>query len=554
MASGDSVYVAWWDARSSIIPDPFTLLYFGQIYFNRSQDGGATWLQSNVQLSREPGHVFAGVSYFGGLDIAADGQSVYVTWDESRPSEDGIFFNRSTDGGETWLPQDIPLRLSHDGAHPQIAASGDSVYMTWRSSLLGGNEIYFNRSLDRGVTWLPAAIPLDSELTSGSSGSPKIVALGKTVYVTWWSFRNALAADIYFNRSLDGGLTWLSSEIRLDSDSPREGHSAFPKIATSGDSVYVTWRDKRNDLPNIYFNRSLDRGLTWLPSDIRLDTDLPVAGNAIDPQIATSGESVYVTWMKQSNGFLDIYFNRSLDRGTTWMTTDIRLDSDLPGAGNSNNPQIAASGDSVFVTWWDDRNGDPSLETDIYFNRSSDGGLTWLPSDVRMKADLPEANKPFDPQIAASGESVYITWADSSGAYFNIPFGAQPFGEGSAGSGDLTPRLHGTDSLTLGGTFTLSITNGVGGAFGLLALGGPNSKTAIPIAGGNLLINPIDRILPLKLEGPLGAPGAGSLRINCPIPDEPALLGFNINMQALFIDPGAPGSIAWTNGVEAWIL
>ena len=26
------------------------------------------------------------------------------------------------------------------------------------------------------------------------------------------------------------------------------------------------------------------------------------------------------------------------------------------------------------------------------------------------------------------------------------------------------------------------------------------------------------------------------------------------NLQALFIDPGAVGSIAWTNGVEAWIL
>jgi hypothetical protein len=35
----------------------------------------------------------------------------------------------------------------------------------------------------------------------------------------------------------------------------------------------VTWRDTRNGRDDIYFNRSPDGGATWLIADVRLDTD-----------------------------------------------------------------------------------------------------------------------------------------------------------------------------------------------------------------------------------------------------------------------------------------
>ena len=94
-----------------------------------------------------------------------------------------------------------------------------------------------------------------------------------------------------------------------------------------------------------------------------------------------------MTWQDDRNqrGIFDIYLNRSLDRGATWLTSDIRLDTDLSGAPGSLSPQIEASGDSVYVTWVEGREDIfTGTAGDIYFNRSLDGGTTWLPSEIRL--------------------------------------------------------------------------------------------------------------------------------------------------------------------------
>ena len=47
-------------------------------------------------------------------------------------------------------------------------------------------------------------------------------------------------------------------------------------------------------------------------------------------------------------------------------------------------------------------------------------------------------------------------------------------------------------------------------------------------------------------------PGQGMLQLPSSIPNTPSLVGGNLNLQALFLDPGAPGKVAMTNGVELW--
>ncbi len=102
---------------------------------------------------------------------------------------------------------------------------------------------------------------------------------------------------------------------------------------------------------------------------IRLDTDLPLAAKSEFPQIAAFGDSVYVTWRDERNGSGGIFFNRSLDGGATWLTSDIRIDSN-PTTRGTESPQITASGDFLHVTWQDLRNDVQEIDWhDIYFNR-----------------------------------------------------------------------------------------------------------------------------------------------------------------------------------------
>jgi hypothetical protein len=179
------------------------------------------------------------------------------------------------------------------------------------------------------------------------------------------------------------------------------------KVATALDDVFVVWRDERNGSPDIYFNRSTDRGSTWLPVDVRLDTDPAGASASEDPVLVANDSEVLVAWTDDRAGEPRPYFNRSSDGGVTWLATDLPISSE---AGASSSLQLAAVGSDVYALWIDDRNGG----ADVYFNRSSDGGLTWQPVDLRLSLS-PDAS---EAQLAVSGSWVYAAWAASDCVLF----------------------------------------------------------------------------------------------------------------------------------------
>ena len=275
----------------------------------------------------------------------------------------------------------------------------------------GAEDIYLNRSTDGGATWLASDLRLDTDLPGADeSSSPELCCAGDNVYVAWVDDRNG-PDDIYFNRSTDGGATWLSSDVRLDTDALGVGSSDDPEIQCSGDNVYVVWQDDRNGKHDIYFNRSTDGGTTWLAQDLRLNTDLPGTRYSLDPEISSDGDHVYVVWQDDRNGRLDIYFNGSTDGGATWMSADVRLNTDAAGATLSHAAAIACSGESVYVAWEDRRNAATAFEDDIYFNSSSDGGVTWRAVDLRLDTD-PQPGE-FDddnPRIHCEGDNVYVVF------------------------------------------------------------------------------------------------------------------------------------------------
>jgi len=257
----------------------------------------------------------------------------------------------------------------------------------------------------------------------------------------------------------------------------------------------------------------------------------------------------------------DVFFNRSLDGGLTWLQSDVRLNTNAPGAGWSWSPEIAAVGPSVAVAWLDHRNAGLAQGSDVYSNRSLDSGTTWLSSDVRLNTSSPGVAPIEEPQIAASGSSVYVAWEDHRNGtsywdvdiYFNIPFGHQLYGPATPGSNGLAPALSGDGFATIGGTSSIDVTNGLGGAAGVTFIGvGPTSKASIPLLSGIVLVRPTLAV-PLTLGGAVGVPGAGTGFLLISIPADPSLVGTNLNFQGVFLDAGAPRGVSMTNGVQTWI-
>jgi hypothetical protein len=255
--------------------------------------------------------------------------------------------------------------------------------------------------------------------------APAIACDGGNVYVVWSDDRDG-KSDIFLRRSGDAGTTW-GGDQRLDvGDAPGASWSGEPQVACDGDRVYAIWTDSRDGHADLYFNRSLDRGAVWLASDTRLDRgDAPGATDSYWGALCCEGTNVYVTWTDDRDGEDDIYFNRSRDAGQTWLAADVRLDrGDPPGAAWSWWPAICCDGDRVYVVWRDAR---ALPETDVYFNRSLDGGGTWLPTDVRLDAaDPPGAHRSWWPDVCCDGLEVYVAWADdrvgARGTYLNASF------------------------------------------------------------------------------------------------------------------------------------
>ena len=88
--------------------------------------------------------------------------------------------------------------------------------------------------------------------------------------------------------------------------------------------------------------------------------------------IATSDNNVYITWWSNKTGNMEVMFRASTDNGVTFGD---KMNLSNTTAADSDDAEIAASGDSVYVTWWErnDTSDEPVARV------SNDNGATFGP-------------------------------------------------------------------------------------------------------------------------------------------------------------------------------
>jgi hypothetical protein len=350
--------------------------------------------------------------------IAISRNNVYVVWEDTTNAASDILFIKSTNYGDAF---DEEINLSNNPGEsfdPQIAVSGNNVYVVWsddtttNTNATGNHEIFFTKSNDNGNAF---SSPINLSNNPGDSLNPKVAVLGNNVYVLWSDDIITTAAniitntnatgnhEIFFTKSNDNGNAF-SSPINL-SNNP--GDSLNPKVAVLGNNVYVVWEDNNTTNSNsndILFIRSINSGSTF--SSIRNLSNNP--GESFDPQIAVSGNNVYVVWEDYSLGdsnSAEVLFIKSTNYGDAF---DYKSNlSNNPG--DSLNPKIAVLGNNVYVVW-EDNNTTNSNSNDILFIRSINSGSTF--SSIRNLSNNP--GESFDPQIAVSGNNVYVVWEDTT--------------------------------------------------------------------------------------------------------------------------------------------
>ncbi|MGH9921324.1 MAG: tandem-95 repeat protein, partial [Nitrososphaerales archaeon] len=331
---------------------------------------------------------------------AVSGNYVYVVWRENND----IFFRASSDNGVSF---DSSINLSSNvgvSQSPRIAASGSDVYVIWQDDTGGNNEILFKASNDNGAIF-DSTINLSSD--GGDSGGLlsqlEIAAAGSNAYVVW---RNDTSGnpDILFTASNDNGASF-GSITNLSSNS---GSSNSPDIAAAGSNAYVAWRDNSTGNFDILFKASGDSGASF-GGEINLSSN---SGSSQTPQVAAAGSNAYVAWRDDTPGNFDILFKASGDSGTSFGG-EINLSSN---SGSSQSPQLDALGSDVFVTWSDNSPGN----IDALFKASSDSGASFG-GEINLSDNLGSSQSP---DVAASADDVYATWYDSTSGNNEVLFRA----------------------------------------------------------------------------------------------------------------------------------
>lgn len=230
------------------------------------------------------------------------------------------------------------------------------------------------------------------------------------IYVTWTQFDEYGSENpndssiIRFSKSIDQGVTW-SEPLRLsktagdciDSDNTVEG--AVPAVGPEG-QIYVAWAGPQG----IVFDRSLDGGETWLEND-RLLSDFPGGWDFAIPGIMrTNGfpvticdlsngphrGTIYINWSDQRNGpdDTDVWMIKSTDGGETWSER-IRVNDDEPGKHQFFNWMCVDQMTGKLWCIFYDRRNYTDTQTDVYMAMSEDGGETFTNFKV--------SNTPFIP-------------------------------------------------------------------------------------------------------------------------------------------------------------
>jgi hypothetical protein len=314
---------------------------------------------------------------------------------------------KSMDCGKTWN-QNITLATSSDLARlPDIGFSENNVHVVWGDEL-GWNGIYYRNSTDNGETWNPVK-RISSE--GVDAFAPKIYINNSTIHIIWLDERNGSDYEIYYRRSLDGGITWddgqgVNQDKRITFSSPAVLGS--PSIDGDESNISILWTDESDGDLDKYWMISKDNGATWEDGLGTPNVGRNLSDNTLDSgsgSITINNSNLHVVWYEEEwpGPVYRLYYRDSTNNGVSWNSVQI-LSGPTSGI---NDPAVDVYGDEVCVIWGDKR--DDNTTAEIYYKYSTNGGVSWS-EDIRLTYN--ETYDSIMPKIAINGTTKHVVWRD----------------------------------------------------------------------------------------------------------------------------------------------
>jgi hypothetical protein len=313
-ANNNILIAAWMKATAA---NQITIAYAS------SSDAGVTWTSPVLMPHLWPSFTHADVSItFSGAGIA------YICYIDYQQNLDSgyVMVAKSANGGVSWntavkvtsaleksdLPVDRPWVAVDNSSGP----FGGRIYVTSKGYFAAPlpHHVWLKSSSDGGSTWsaikqIDDSIPTD--LVTNSMGVPTVGPDGN-LYIAYASYHTAesVYARMICSKSTDGGSHFIPYPIAnfaansAITDTLYQGSYVLSSNPVNSTNLILSFTDARSGDPDILSVHSLDGGLTWNTTPVRVNDDVP--GNGVGQDMCWGGFNAQgnyvVAWRDRRNG------------------------------------------------------------------------------------------------------------------------------------------------------------------------------------------------------------------------------------------------------------
>jgi hypothetical protein len=307
--------------------------WLDRITCQKSTDGGINWNNGSYMglTGKDQDKQWAVVDWNTNI--------IYTTWTQfdtygspSPSQKSNILFSKSVDGGQSWSSSVKINEVEGDcidddntveGAVPAVGPEGQ-VYVAWA----GPEGIVFDRSPDGGQSWLeedifvtdfPGGWAYDIEGIMRANGLPITVCdvsggeYNGNIYINWTDHRNGNSdTDVWLTKSTDGGDTW-SEPIRVNDDPPgKEQFFTWMAIDQTNGYLWFVWYDRRNypdTETDVYMAVSTDGGESFINFRVSEQSFVPSSGIFFGDytNISVHNNVVRPIWTRLHNSQLSVW-------------------------------------------------------------------------------------------------------------------------------------------------------------------------------------------------------------------------------------------------------
>jgi fibronectin type 3 domain-containing protein len=317
--------------------------------------------------------------------------------------EQAIFFSSNT--GATWGQTQLPLVLG-DSFHSDPTVDWTSDGTAWSTTIgIDATQTVLTmrayKSTNGGASWT-----FDNTFSNGTNNDKELIWVDKTatspckdnIYAIW---HNGLPAIV--NHRTGPGGAW-QTPIQVSGAETTGTGIGGDITSDSAGNVFAFWPDTGSQ--GIYVAKSTNCGSSFgTPVHIATTFDsfqFPIPSNASRMPLiyASAGtykngatNNVYVTWNDLASGTgcgpndpgtnasspckSRIWFSRSTDGGSTWSTATMINNQSGLNDQFFNRLTVDPTSGKVSVVYYDTVGDSTRLSTNVYYQASTDGGLTW---------------------------------------------------------------------------------------------------------------------------------------------------------------------------------